>query len=514
MSQIKIFDTTLRDGEQSPGVNLNKLEKLEIAKQLERYGVDRIEAGFPATSEGDFNAVKTIAETLKSTSVTGLARAVKSDIDACWGALKNTKEPCVHIVIATSPIHMKYKLKQTPEEVLNTSVEMVSYASQNFSQIEWSAEDASRSDLDFLARIIEKVIDAGATVINLPDTVGYATPQEYGYMFRYMKENVPNIDRARLSCHCHNDLGMAVANSIAAVENGATQIEGAINGIGERAGNVSIEEVAVALKVRADAYKHTTGIQLDETKRTSDLVAKLTGMYVQSNKAIVGRNAFSHESGIHQDGVLKNPSTYEIITPEMVGVRSNTLFLGKHSGRHAFQDNVKKLGYDLSEEKLQEAFNEFKLLTDRKKDVTDEDLFTILMEVQTDMTKVDKYQLEMFQVQYGTANIPTATVRLKTPAGNAVETACTGTGSVEALYKTLDALIEEDLKLVDYQLNSVGGGKDALAEAHVQLEVNGEKVNGRGAAQDVIEASATAFLNGVNRYIVGQNTTLKKEVVK
>ncbi|WP_106495144.1 2-isopropylmalate synthase [Lentibacillus sp. Marseille-P4043] len=514
MSQIKIFDTTLRDGEQSPGVNLNQLEKLEIAKQLERFGVDRMEAGFPASSKGDFNAVKTIAETIKETSVTGLARAVKSDVDACWEALKGAEDPCLHIFLATSPIHMTYKLKKSPQQVIDTAVDMVTYAKRKFSQVEWSAEDASRSDLDFLAQIIERVIDAGATVINLPDTVGYATPLEYGNMFRYIKETVPNIDRAQLSCHCHNDLGMAVANSIAAVENGATQIEGTINGIGERAGNAALEEIAVALKIRSDHYPYTTDLKLNEIKRTSDLVTKLTGMYVQANKAVIGRNAFAHESGIHQDGVLKNAATYEIITPEMVGVNSNTLFLGKHSGRHAFKDKVEELGYELSDEKLKEAFNLFKLLTDRKKEVTDDDLFTILMEIQTDTSKVDKYQLEMFQVQYGTANIPTATVVLQNPDGESVQTACTGQGSVEALYKTLDALIKENLQLVDYQLNSVGRGKDALAESHVQLVINGEPMNGRGSAQDVIEASANAFLNAVNRYIIQQKATKEKQAVK
>ena len=424
MSQIKIFDTTLRDGEQSPGVNLNALEKLEIAKQLERFGVDRMEAGFPASSKGDFEAVKMIAETIKNTSVTGLSRAVKSDIDIAWDALKEAEDPCLHLFIATSPIHMSYKLKKTPEEVIETAVETVAYAKEKFSQIEWSAEDASRSDLNFLAEIIEKVIDAGATVINLPDTVGYATPEEYGNMFRFIKENVPNIDQASLSCHCHNDLGMAVANSIAAVENGATQIEGTINGIGERAGNASLEEVAVALKIRSDFYPYTTGLHLKEIKRTSDLVSKLTGMYVQANKAVIGRNAFAHESGIHQDGVLKHKETYEIITPEMVGVSSNNLFLGKHSGRHAFKEKVKEMGYELSEEKLREAFNAFKMLTDRKKEVTDDDLFTLLMDVQTDTTAIHKYELDMFQVQYGTSNIPTATVSLQTPKGKSVQSAC------------------------------------------------------------------------------------------
>lgn len=513
MSQIKIFDTTLRDGEQSPGVNLNQLEKLEIAKQLERFGIDRMEAGFPASSKGDFNAVKTIAETIKETSVTGLARTVKSEVDISWDALKAAAEPCLHLVLATSPIHMTYKLKKSPEQVIDMAVDAVSYARQKFPQVQWSAEDASRSDLAFLAQIIEKVIDAGATVINLPDTVGYTTPIEYGYMFRYIKENVPNIGKVHLSCHCHNDLGMAVANTLAAIENGVTQVEGTINGIGERAGNTALEEVAVALKIRADHYPYTTGLKLNEIKRTSDLVSKLTGMHVQANKAITGRNAFAHESGIHQDGVLKHAATYEIITPEMVGVKANTIFLGKHSGRHAFAVKLKELGYELSEEKLQEAFDAFKRLTDRKKEVTDDDLFTILMEVQTDTSAMNKYEMEMFQVQYGTKNVPTATVVLITPDKKRVEKACTGQGSVEALYETLDALIKEDLQLVDYQLNSVGRGKDALAEAHVQLVVNGEPVNGRGTAQDVIEASANAFLNAVNRYVIQEQTKQRQHQV-
>lgn len=513
MPQIKIFDTTLRDGEQSPGVNLNKPEKVEIAKQLERFGVDRMEAGFPASSQGDFEAVKEIAKTIKNTSVTGLARTVKSDIDTAWEALKYAEEPRLHLFLATSPIHMTYKLKKTPEQVIENAVSMVSYAREKFPQVEWSAEDASRSDSTFLAQIIEKVIDAGATVINLPDTVGYRTPSEYGNMFRYIRENVPNIDQIELSCHCHNDLGLAVANSIAAVENGATQVEGTINGIGERAGNASLEEVAVALRVRSDYYPYSTGLKLDETKRTSDLIAKLSGMYVQANKAVVGRNAFQHEAGIHQDGVLKNKETYEIMTPEMVGVTVNTLFLGKHSGRHAFKDRVSELGVDLSDDKLKEAFEMFKQLTDRKREVTDDDLYTILMEIQTDTSAVNKYHLDMFQVQYGTSNIPTATISLTAPDGKTVQTAQTGQGSVEALYKTLDTLITEELQLTDYQLNSVGRGKDALAESHVQLIVNGETMNGRGTAQDVLQASVNAFLNAVNRYIVHQNTSKEEPVV-
>ncbi len=505
MSRIQIFDTTLRDGEQSPGVNLNKLEKLEIAKQLERFGVDRMEAGFPASSKGDFEAVKMIADTVKGTSVTGLARSVKSDIDAAWDALKGADEPCLHVFIATSPIHMKYKLQMTPEEVIEQAVEMVRYASSKFSQVQWSAEDASRSELPFLSEIIEKVIDAGATVINLPDTVGYATPLEYGNMFKYVRENVSNVDQAILSCHCHNDLGLAVANSIAAVENGAGQIEGTINGIGERAGNASLEEIAVAFHIRSDQYPFTTNITLNEIKRTSDLVSKLTGMHIQANKAIVGKNAFAHESGIHQDGVLKHAETYEIITPELVGVSANNLFLGKHSGRHAFNDKVKAMGYDLTDDKLKEAFKNFKLLTDRKKEVTDEDLFTILTEVQTVATVVDKYEVDVIQVQYGTNSIPTATVVLRTPDNQVLQEACTGNGSVEALYATLDKLIQEKLELVDYQITSVGRGNDALAQSHVQLLVNGEQMNGRASAQDVIEASANAFINAVNRYVIQQS---------
>lgn len=514
MSRIKIFDTTLRDGEQSPGVNLNKLEKVEMAKQLERFGVDRLEAGFPASSKGDFEAVKAIADTLESTSVIALARTVKSDIDTAWEALKGAKHPAIHIFLATSPIHMKDKLRKTPEEVIETSVEMVRYAKEKFEEVEWSAEDATRSDLDFLAEIVEKVIDAGATVINLPDTVGYSTPAEYGQMFKYMKENVPNIDKVALSCHCHDDLGMAVANSIAAVENGATQVEGTINGIGERAGNAALEEVAVALKIRSDFYPYETNLVLKEIKRTSDLVSKLSGMHIQSNKAVVGKNAFSHESGIHQDGVLKNVETYEIITPAMVGVQeANTLYLGKHSGRHAFKEKVEEFGITLTKEELQDAFNRFKALTDHKKQVTDDDIYTILMELKTDSQEVDRYELENFQVYYGTSNIPTAVVRLKTPNKEEKEAALTGNGSVEALYKAIEELIDEELNLIDYHLNSVGGGKDALAEAYAQLSVNGQVMNGRGSHQDVLMASANAFVDAVNRYIFKNSTTIKKEAV-
>lgn len=513
MVHVNIFDTTLRDGEQSPGVNLNQLEKLEIARQLERLGVDIMEAGFPASSQGDFEAVRAIARTIKNSSVTGLARTIKSDIDIAWDALKDAAEPRLHVFLATSPIHMQYKLMKTPEQVMQTAVDMVSYAKQKFSHVEWSAEDASRSDLDFLIQIITKVIDAGATVINLPDTVGYTTPEEYGRMFRYIRENVPNIHKAALSCHCHDDLGMAVANSLAAIENGVTQVEGTINGIGERAGNASLEEIVVALNIRKDRYPYTTNLVLKEIKRTSDLVSRFTGMKVPGNKAVVGKNAFAHESGIHQDGVLKNALTYEIITPEMVGVQSNDLVLGKHSGRHAFKDKIEQMGFELSSEKLNEAFHTFKQLTDRKKEVTDEDLFTILIDIQTAAVDVKKYELVAFQVQYGSANLPTATVALTTPEGERVETARTGGGSVESLYNTLEELIKEDIHLTDYNLSSVGSGRDALAEAHVKMTVNGVNVSGRASAQDVLEASAKAFINAVNRVFFNQTIAVREPAV-
>ncbi|REJ10876.1 2-isopropylmalate synthase [Halobacillus trueperi] len=499
MAHVNVFDTTLRDGEQSAGVNLDRLEKVEIAKQLERLGVDIMEAGFPASSQADFEAVKEIADTVRGCSVTGLARANKRDIDIAWEALKGGAEPRLHVFIATSPIHMTHKLKKTPDEVVEKAVEMVAYAKEKFPYVQFSAEDALRSDQDFLVHIIEKVIDAGASVINLPDTVGFTTPDEIGRLFRYVRENVPNIDKAILSTHNHDDLGMAVSNSLAAIENGARQIEGTINGIGERAGNAALEEIAVALKIRQDRFDFETGLVLKEIKRTSDLVSRLTGMQVPGNKAVVGRNAFAHESGIHQDGMLKESTTYEIITPAMVGIDSNRMVLGKHSGRHAFKQKAEELGFELSENKLKEAFESFKTLTGKKKEVTDDDLFAILTDTQTEDEDQPKYELKAFQVQYGSINRPTATVLLTRPDGEEVEKANTGEGSVEAIYNTLDDLIDADVHLQDYQLSSIGKGRDALAEVHVQLTVDGIKASGRGSAQDVLEASAHAFLNAVNR---------------
>ncbi|WP_257351385.1 2-isopropylmalate synthase [Pseudalkalibacillus decolorationis] len=511
MRKIDVFDTTLRDGEQSAGVNLNTLEKMEVAKQLERLGVDIMEAGFPAASKGDLQAVKRIAETVKNCSVTGLARANEKDIDAAWEALKVASEPRIHVFLATSPIHMTYKLKMTTDQVLDTAVTAVQYAKKKFTHVQWSAEDACRSDKNFLVKIITEVINAGATVINLPDTVGYRAPAEYGSLFRFIKENVPNIHGVKLSAHCHNDLGMATANSLAAIENGADQIEGTINAIGERAGNTGLEEIAVALHIREDFYRATTGLKLDEIKRTSNLVSKLTGMNVPGNKAVVGDNAFAHESGIHQDGVLKEKTTYEIITPELIGVKTNRLVLGKHSGRHAFRNKAVELGFELTDQKLNEAFQTFKDLADKKKEMTEEDIFAILTDKQTEAKDVKAYELKSLQVQYGMDNIPTATIAVVKPDGEYIQEAATGSGSVEAIYNTIEKLVEDSVVLLDYKINSVGGGRDALAEVFIRVKYNEFESSGRGTAQDVLEASARAYLNAVNR-VLGTKQNQRKVV--
>ncbi|HLQ73408.1 MAG TPA: 2-isopropylmalate synthase [Bacillota bacterium] len=503
MRKIHIFDTTLRDGEQSAGINLNTEEKLQIARQLERLGVDIIEAGFPASSPGDFEAVQKIGQTVKGSIVTGLARTIKKDIDATWEALKDAEKPHIHTFLATSPIHMKYKLKKTPEQVIDLSVDAVKYARKKFPLVQWSAEDAFRSDREFLVEIITEVIKAGATTINIPDTVGYATPAEYGALFKYLTENVPGIENVNLSAHCHNDLGMATANTIAALENGANQVEGTINGLGERAGNVALEEVAVALHTRADFYKGLkTDLTLKEIKRTSQLVSQLTGFMVQQNKAIVGKNAFAHESGIHQHGMLENPETYEIITPELIGAEVEPLALGKHSGRHAFKDRAVTMGFDLSEEQIQKAFDEFKVLADKKKEITEDDLYILFTDQQVRMQDIPLYDLQSVQVQYGTENVPTATVTAKVPSGELETKASTGAGSVEAIFNTLEQFIEGEANILDYRVTSVGRGRDALGEAVINLNFNGEDTTGRDVAQDVLEASAKAYFNAINRRLI------------
>ncbi|MCM3086915.1 2-isopropylmalate synthase [Bhargavaea ginsengi] len=502
MRKIDIFDTTLRDGEQSAGINLNTAEKLEIARQLERLGVTVMEAGFPAASPGDQDAVRKIAGTVKNSIVTGLARCNKSDIDAAWEALRVAEQPHIHIFLATSPIHMAYKLKKTPEEVIEASVEAVKYAKKFFPLVQWSAEDGSRTEPDFLARIVAEVVKAGATTVNIPDTVGYATPHEYGSIFKFLKENVPNIDRVKLSAHCHDDLGMATANTLAAIENGADQVEGTINAIGERAGNVGLEEVAVALHIRKDHYNVETGINLKEIKRTSQLVSQLTGVAIQPNKAVTGKNAFAHESGIHQDGMLKNPNTYEIITPELIGDAHTELVLGKHSGRHAFKSRAEEMGFTLEPERLNEAFAEFKKLADRKKVITEADLLVILTDQQIQEADAPIYELSGVQLSSGTANIPTATITVVRPDGETITEAATGTGSVESIFNALERIVSEKVHILDYRVSSVGKGRDALGEAVVKVLIGEEEITGRDAAQDVLEATANAYLNAINRKLV------------
>ncbi|WP_071395955.1 2-isopropylmalate synthase [Bacillus tuaregi] len=499
MQKIKIYDTTLRDGEQTPGVNLNFSEKLEIAKQLERLNVDIIEAGFPAASKGDAASVQKIAQTIKNSTVTGLARCVQRDMDIAWESLKDGVNPRLHIFLATSPIHREYKLKMTKEQVIEASVEAVKYAAAKFPVVQWSAEDASRTELPFLAEIVEKVIQAGAHVINIPDTVGYGTPYDYGQIFKYLKENVPSIHKVDLSTHCHDDLGMAVANSLSAVENGATQVEGTINGIGERAGNTALEEVALALRIRKDYYNAETRLNLQEISRTSSVVSKLTGMIVPANKAVVGANAFAHESGIHQDGVLKEKSTYEIISPELVGFASNNLVLGKHSGRHAFKNRLDELGLVVEEEEVSELFAAFKDLADRKKEMTDDDLTALVLEKK--ISKEDQYyQLLSIEVQ-SKGNEHSATITLSDRNNENITETGIGKGSVEAVYNTLEKMVDEHVNLLDYRIQSVGAGRDALAQVFVKMHCAGMDTSGRGLAQDVIEASAKAYINAINRVL-------------
>lgn len=498
MRKLDVFDTTLRDGEQSAGVNLHGSEKLELALQLERYGVDIMEAGFPASSAGDFKAVYEIASRIKNCSVAGLARATKADIDAAYEALAHAKYPRLHVFIATSPIHMEHKLKKTPDQVLATAVECVRYAKTKFPVIEWSAEDATRSDWDFLVRIISEVIDAGANVVNLPDTVGFSTPDEYGRLFRYIREHVPNLGNVKLSAHCHDDLGLAVANSLAAIEAGVDQIEGTINGIGERAGNAALEEILVALNVRKDTYQRETQIHLAETSFTSKLVAKLTGMAVPANKAVVGNNAFAHESGIHQDGVLKNPLTYEILRPETVGLKSNRMVLGKHSGRHAFKEKCDELNLALTETQFGRLFDAFKTLTETKKEITDDDILALMVE---SSIEEQKYELEFLHVSYGLQET-TAAMGIRSPSGEVIREAATGGGSVEAIYNTVERVIDAPINLVDYRIQSTTGGEDSLAEVYVKVAYHNRVVTGRGVHGDVLSASAKAFLDAINRVIL------------
>jgi len=497
MDKIIIFDTTLRDGEQAPGASLNQREKLEIAEALTQLGVDIIEAGFPISSEGDFAAVKAVARTIKGPVICGLARAIKKDIDAAYEAVKSSKRPRIHVFLATSKIHMKYKLKKAEDEILRLAVWSTKYAKKYCSDIEFSPEDATRTERQFLFKVVEAVIDAGATTVNIPDTVGYTEPTEYGGLIQAIKENVPNVDRAIISVHCHNDLGLAVANSLEAIKNGARQVECTINGIGERAGNASLEEIVMAVKTRKDIFGALdTGIVTNQIYKVSRLVSKLTGFAVAPNKAIVGGNAFRHESGIHQDGVLKERSTYEIIKPQDVGFYGIGLVLGKHSGRHAFSERLKTLGFHLTSQQLNKAFVRFKQLADKKKNIFDDDLMAI---VEDEIRAVKPlWQLDSFVVNSGSQITPTATVRLK-KKGNTFFASSGGDGPVDACFKAIDKMTSIKVKLQDYRLEAVTSGRDALGEVSLKLDAKGKTASGRGSSTDIIESSVRAYLDAINK---------------
>jgi 2-isopropylmalate synthase len=494
--RIIIFDTTLRDGEQSPGASMNTSEKLRLAIQLEKLGVDVLEAGFPAASEGDFEAVSRIAGHLKRTEVTALCRTAKNDIDKAWGAIQHAASPRIHTFIATSDIHLKYKLKMNREEVLKAAIEAVAYARSLTDRVEFSSEDGSRSDRDFLCRIFEAAIEAGATTVNLPDTVGYAIPEEFAELVRYVMAHTPNIHKAVLSVHCHNDLGLATANTLAAISAGARQAEVTINGIGERAGNTSLEEVVMALHTRPNFLAFTSNIQTEFIYPTSRLVSMITGIPVQPNKAVVGANAFAHEAGIHQDGVLKNPMTYEIMKPETIGLNMNKLVLGKHSGRHALRSHLKDMGYDLSDEELQLIFTKFKDLADKKKHVVDEDLEALIAE--GILQSHDVFALDYLHVTSGNTVLPMASIRMMIQ-GRPVQGAEYGNGPIDAVYQAIAKLTGTSSELLRFSINALTGGTDAQGEVTVRLRENGLEAMGRGADPDVITASAKAFINGLNR---------------
>ena len=508
MKRIFIFDTTLRDGEQCPGASLTPSEKLEIAKQLARLGVDVIEGGFPIASAGDAQAVKMIAQTVRGPVVAALARSLPADIDAAAAALAPAKRKRIHVFLATSPIHRKYKLRKAREEILRQAVWAVTYAKRYAIDIEFSPEDASRTEPEFLYQVVEAVIKAGATTVNIPDTVGFAIPDEFGTLIQGITEHVPNIDRARISVHCHNDLGLSVPNSLAAIKHGAGQVECTINGIGERAGNASLEEIVMTLKLRKDFYQATTGIDTTQIAKTSRLVSSLTGIVVQPNKAIVGENAFRHESGIHQDGILKHRATYEILRPQDVGVGESKLVLGKLSGRHAFAKRLTAMGFKLSKAELEHAFERFKALADKKKDIFDDDLVAI---VEEELPAVDEvYKLVYVHTTSGSETVPTATIRLS-KEGKVLQDAACGDGPVDACYQTIDRMIGLSPELVDYAIRSVTKGTDALGEVAVKLRHRGIEVAGRGTSTDIIEASAKAYVNAINKLV---STSTRRSYLK
>ncbi|ESR24199.1 2-isopropylmalate synthase [Lutibaculum baratangense] len=500
--RVVIFDTTLRDGEQCPGASMTFDEKLQVAELLDDMGVDIIEAGFPIASQGDFESVQEIARRAKNATIAGLSRASFKDIDRCGEAVKVAGKPRIHTFISTSPIHMKHKLQMEPETVLQHVIDSVGRARNWVDDVEWSAEDGTRTDLDFLCRCVEAAIKAGATTINIPDTVGYTTPAEYRELFRQVRERVPNADKAVFSVHCHNDLGMAVANSLAGVEGGARQIECTINGIGERAGNAALEEIVMAIKTRGDVLPYEVGVETTMLMRASKIVSAVTSFPVQYNKAIVGRNAFAHESGIHQDGMLKNNQTYEIMTPESVGVKSTSLVMGKHSGRHAFKEKLKELGYSLGDNALQDAFRRFKDLADRKKIVYDEDIEALIDD--EILAAHDRIKVVALTVIAGTGGPQKATMTLDIDGQRHTREA-TGNGPVDATFNAIKELVPHEAKLELYQVHAVTQGTDAQAEVSVRLGGGGRSFTGRGADPDTLVSSARAYVHALNKLMSMQD---------
>ncbi len=509
--KVLIFDTTLRDGEQSPGCSMNLEEKLRIAETLQALGVDIIEAGFAIASNGDFESVKKISETLDGPIICSLSRAAHKDIDRSAEALRFAKRKRIHTFLSTSPLHMKYKLQLEPEEVLDLVVDSVSYARNKVDDVEWSPEDGSRTDHDFLCRCVEAAIKAGATTINIPDTVGYAVPEEFSSLIAMLQNRVPNIDKALLSVHCHNDLGLAVANSLAALKTGARQIECTINGIGERAGNTSLEEVVMAIKTRKDLLPFSTNINTEVITRASRLLSAVTGFSVQPNKAIVGANAFAHESGIHQDGMLKHSGTYEIMTPESVGLNKSTLVMGKHSGRHAFKSKLSELGYEVSDNQLNDAFQRFKDLTDKKKDVFDEDIIALIDDGISDTGDFIKFV--SLSLQCGSDGPPTANLVLNIFKKDE-EIKSSGDGPVDAIFKGISSLVKGEYNLQLFAVKAVTEGTDAQAEVTVRLHENGRSVNGQAADTDTMVAAARAYIGALNKLIVKrEKVSLTNKVV-
>ena len=499
MDRVIIFDTTLRDGEQSAGAALNIDEKLEIARQLERLRIDVIEAGFPITSPGDSEAVRRIAKEVREPTICALAHASKDAVDAAWQAVKEAQHPRIHVFLSSSEIHMAHQLKKSKEQVLEAARSMVARAKGYLDDVEFSPMDATRTDSAFLYQIIEATIAAGATTVNIPDTVGYTIPREFCALIEGIFKNVPNIKKTVISVHCHNDLGLAVANSLAVLDCGVRQIECTINGIGERAGNASMEEIVMALRTRKDLLNYTTNVETTQIHKTSRMVSDLTGMSVQPNKAIVGTNAFRHESGIHQDGMLKERTTYEIMDPRDIGLTGTTLTLGKLSGRHAFKARLEELGYTLSDEEFTRAFTAFKELADKKKEISDRDIEALIAEEMR--TFSETYHLEHVQVSCGDHLVPTASVRLVGPGGQLLADASLGTGPVDAVYKAINRLVGVPNNLTEFSVKSVTGGIDAMGEVTIRIESGGRTYTGRGADTDIIVASAKAYMNALNRLL-------------